>query len=142
MVSRSRISISQCGEDSSQVRTGPQKGIFVSKGCQTACATCLKYFSYTFQWPAILFPNSCLCLWCNGRLFLMRYASKGGGDDGAEVFDKSFVIFTAMCGVALPGVPLSRDAESIPTFFCSMCITCSTSFNIVQAGSDLLLLRS
>lgn len=31
------------------------------------------------------------------------YASKGGGDDGAEVFDKSFVIFTAMCGVALPG---------------------------------------
>lgn len=31
------------------------------------------------------------------------YANKGGGDDGAEVFDKSFVIFTAMCGVALPG---------------------------------------
>eukprot|EP00435_Cladocopium_sp_Y103_P053480 s2477_g17.t1 len=31
------------------------------------------------------------------------YASKGEGDDGAEVFDKSFVIFTAMCGVALPG---------------------------------------
>ena len=44
----------------------------------------------------------------------LRYANKGGDDDGAEVFDKSFVIFTAMCGVALPGVPLSRgDATSI-----------------------------
>lgn len=39
-----------------------------------------------------------------------RYANKGGGDDGAEVFDKSFVIFTAMCGVALPGVPCQKSS--------------------------------
>jgi len=31
------------------------------------------------------------------------YGKSDGDDEGAEVFDKSFVIFTAVCGVALPG---------------------------------------
>ena len=42
----------------------------------------------------------------------LRYNSSRGGDDddeGAEVFDRSFVVFTAMCGVALPGAPWKAD---------------------------------
>ncbi|CAK9062051.1 unnamed protein product [Durusdinium trenchii] len=31
------------------------------------------------------------------------YGKGGDSEEGAEVFDRSFVIFTAMCGVALPG---------------------------------------
>eukprot|EP00913_Durusdinium_trenchii_P002176 g2008.t1 len=40
---------------------------------------------------------------CTCHCAVMRYGKGGDSEEGAEVFDRSFVIFTAMCGVALPG---------------------------------------
>lgn len=66
-------------------------------------------FSFASSWP--------FCYLRLGRFaslmsflivsYRFRYGKSDGDDEGAEVFDKSFVIFTAVCGVALPGATWS-----------------------------------
>ena len=120
MVSRSRISIRECRKDPAQLRQrSPKDGCRRKENGQASCAACLRFGTAESKVPPFLnillfhlrpyFLPLKFGLFCLTHVvsYRFRYGKSEGDAEGAEVFDKSFVIFTAVCGIALPGATWS-----------------------------------